>query len=258
MADDAISPLPPQPPTDPAAARTERLAIWSLVLSILSWFGCLFLTVIPAIICGHIARSRIKKSNGALVGMNLAIAALIIAYAEIPIGILGGIMLADMIRSERVRLHDLAVEKKEIVSADGKTKITASGFWVKRTDLNKKAALQAAYKDKELYVIVISEPKTTVPNITLPQRHQLSREHMLQQLKNSSATEPTTVTVDNNPALQDEFRGTDNDGANIVLLHTTVDDGSNFHQILAWTLKSHWEQQNAVLREVTDSFHSEK
>jgi hypothetical protein len=63
--------------------------------------------------------------------------------------VFGGIMLVDMIRSERVRLHELAVEKKDIASDDNQLKVTASGFWVKRTDLNKRASLQAAYKDKE-------------------------------------------------------------------------------------------------------------
>src|SRR5581483_1744024 len=103
----ADEPPPPMPPLS-SPARTEPLAIWSLVLSILSWFGCFFLTVIPALVCAHVARSRIKKSNGALVGMNLALVALILGYAQIPFGVLGGMMLADMIRSERVRLHELA------------------------------------------------------------------------------------------------------------------------------------------------------
>ena len=258
MVDESMPPpLPPQSPPTPTASRTEPLAIWSLVLSILSWFGCLFLTVIPAIICGHVARSRIRRSNGALSGMNFALVALIIAYLEIPFGVLGGIMLVDMIRSDRVRLQELALQKKEITSDDGKLSITASGFWVKRTDLNKRASLQAAYKDKEMYVMVISEPKSTAPNMTLEQHHQLTRDHMLEKIKNSSGTQPVSVTLDNHPALQDELAGTDN-GANLVFLHTTVDAGESYHQILAWTLKSRWPRENEELRDVTNSFHSEK
>ena len=45
---------------------------------------------------------------------------------------------------------------------------------------------------------------------------------------------------------------------NVVFLHTTVDDGDHFQQILAWTLESRWEEQNQLLREVTGSFRSEK
>lgn len=189
--------------------------------------------------------------------MNFALAALIIAYLEIPFGVLGGIMLVDMLRSERGRLHDLAVQQKEITSDDGKSKITVSGFWVKRSDLNAKASLQAAYKDKEMYVMVISEPKSTVPNMTLEQCHQLSRDHMLQKMKDSSATPPVSTSVDNHPALQDELTGTEN-GGNIVFLHTSVDDGDNFDQILAWTFKSRWQAQQQELRDATQSFQSEK
>jgi len=61
----------------------------------------------------------------------------------------------------------LAVQKKEIASDDNKLKVTTSGFWVKRSDLNKEAALQAAYKSKEMYVMVISDAKSTVGNMTL-------------------------------------------------------------------------------------------
>lgn len=189
--------------------------------------------------------------------MNLAIAALIIGYAQIPFGVLGGIMLVDMVQSERVRQHELAVEKKDIASDDGKLKITASGFWVKRSDLNKQATLQAANQSAEMYVIVISEAKSTVPNMTLQQHHQLTREHMMQKMKNKSATEATEVTIDDRPALQDEITGT-TQGANLVFLHTTVAERDSFQQILAWTTKSRWKEHEQELREVTSSFHSEQ
>src|SRR5262245_44986286 len=256
MADETIPP-PLLLPTTQSTPRTEPLAIWSLVLSILSFFGCLFLTVIPAVICGHVARSRIRKSNGALQGMNLALASLIVAYLQIPFGVLGGIMLVDMIRSERVRLQAVAAEKRDIASDDGKLRVTTSGFWVKRTDLNQKASLQAAYSSKDMYVMVLSELKSTVPNMTLRQHHQTTRDHMLKQMTNSSAKEPAPITIDNHPALQDELSGTDR-GRKIIFLHTTVDEGDSFQQIMAWTTKWHWAKQNGGLREVTNSFHVER
>jgi len=57
--------------------------------------------------------------------------------------------------------------------------------------------------------------------------------------------------------MQDELGGTEN-GTNVVFLHTTVDNGDHFQQILAWTLKSRWQQQNELLREITRTFRSEK
>ncbi|HLW35818.1 MAG TPA: DUF4190 domain-containing protein [Chthoniobacterales bacterium] len=255
MADESTPPpLPSQPVVIAPASRTEPLAIISLVLAILSWIVCLLIGSIPAIICGHMARSKIRRSNGALTGMNFALAGLIIAYLEIPMGIMGGIMLVDMIRSDRVRLHDLALEKKEIISDDTRSKITVSGFWVKRSDLNKHSSLQAAKPDKELYLIVIGDSKTKVPNMTLQQHHQTTRDHMLKQLNNSSATDPVSTTIDNHPALQDELRGTEN-GKNVVFLHTTVDEGDSFEQILAWTEKGRWASENQELHNATSSFH---
>ena len=190
--------------------------------------------------------------------MNFALAALIIAYLEIPMGVLGGIMIVDMIRSDRGRLHDLDVQKKEIASDDAKSKVTVSGHWVKRTDLNPKASLQAAWPGKEMYLIVISDPKSTVPNMTLEQHNELTQDHMLQKLRNSSATQPVSLSVDSHPALQEELRGTDERGANIVLLNTSLDDADNFYQILAWTLKSGWQAHQQELRDATQSFHIEK
>lgn len=63
----------------PVPAQTSGLAIASLVLGILSFFT-IGLTGIPAVICGHIARSKIKRSGGARTGSGLALAGLICGY----------------------------------------------------------------------------------------------------------------------------------------------------------------------------------
>jgi hypothetical protein len=107
-----------------------------------------------------------------------------------------------------------------------------------------------------MYWIVIGDTKSAVGNITLKQHHQLSRDRMLQKMQNSSATETVPLTIDGHPALQDEVSGPQN-GTNVVFVHTTVDEGDYFQQILAWTLKSRWQEQNEQLREITNSFHSE-
>ena len=80
---------------------------------------------------------------------------------------------------------------------------------------------------------------------------------MPQKMTDASASESVPLTIDGHPAMQGELSGT-KDGTNLVFLHTTVDDGDHFQQILAWTLKSRWQQQNELLREITGNFHSEK
>src|SRR6202035_1516306 len=168
---------------------------------------------------------------GALQGMNMALAGLILGYAQIPFGVLGGIMLVDMIRSERVRLHDLAIQKKDIASDDNELKVTTSGFWVKTSDLNKDAALQVANKSEDMYLIVFTDAKSAVGQMTLEQRDQTTRERKLQSMQNASATPAVPVTIDGHAALQDEVSGTQQ-RTNLVFLHTTLDDGDYFQQIV--------------------------
>ncbi len=61
-------------------ATTSGLAVTSLILGILSLGIIPILAAIPAIICGHVSRSRIKQSGGALRGEGMALAGLITGY----------------------------------------------------------------------------------------------------------------------------------------------------------------------------------
>jgi hypothetical protein len=98
--------VPPNPNT-PAAPKNSRLAVWSLVLGILAivlsvvCIGPLF--AIPAVICGHMAYSRIKRSAGALTGNGLALGGLITGYlsfALIPvIGMLAAIAVPNFMKA---------------------------------------------------------------------------------------------------------------------------------------------------------------
>jgi hypothetical protein len=71
-------------PYSAGTPKTEGMAVFSLVLGVLSFF-CSIFTGIPAIICGHVARSRIAGSNGALAGGGLAIVGLLFGYLSLVI-----------------------------------------------------------------------------------------------------------------------------------------------------------------------------
>lgn len=81
-----ISGYPPQP-------KTSGLAIWSLVLGILSITCFSIFSGIPGVICGHKALSKIKNSGGALAGQGLAIAGLVTGY----LGILWAVIFIPML-----------------------------------------------------------------------------------------------------------------------------------------------------------------
>src|ERR1035437_2894425 len=64
-------------------APITPLAIWALILGIASLVcGCLPLAI-PAIICGHLARSRIAQTLEAASGSGMAMAGLIMGYVSV-------------------------------------------------------------------------------------------------------------------------------------------------------------------------------
>ena len=69
------------------------LATASLVCGILSLVGCCLFSGIPAVICGHKAMGKIKRSNQTLTGEGLALAGLITGY----IGIAFTVMVLPML-----------------------------------------------------------------------------------------------------------------------------------------------------------------
>jgi type II secretory pathway pseudopilin PulG len=74
-----------------ASSKTEPLAIWSLVLGIISIVGFAIggcLAGIPAVICGHLGRSKIRK-NPSLRGAGMALAGLITGYFGVAVLLLG-------------------------------------------------------------------------------------------------------------------------------------------------------------------------
>src|SRR2546426_2336915 len=204
---DEITP-PPASVTQPVP-RTPSIAIWSLVLAVLSFTCGWLFTAIPAVICGHIARSKIRKSGGALRGKGVATAGLILGYIALVLGIMGIPLLVSMIQSDRERLHRLSTERKEIASDDGQIKVTVPGLWTKLPELNKQASLQVGNKSKEVYLIVITDTKVDLNNFTLEKHHQQTRDRMLQKMKNASRNQPVSLTIDGHPALQDELSGTE-------------------------------------------------
>jgi len=101
---------PPIPPALPIrqAPRQCGLALASLLLGV-AGLVCLVvgpLTGIPAVICGHLARSRIRKSGGTLSGAGLALAGLITGYITIVMiavtGLIAAIAVPHLAKTQQV------------------------------------------------------------------------------------------------------------------------------------------------------------
>lgn len=70
----------------------SNLAVWSLVLGIASLVFCCLPAAIPAIICGHLARSKIKQVPETVSGSGMALAGLITGYVSVVAFILACIL----------------------------------------------------------------------------------------------------------------------------------------------------------------------
>jgi hypothetical protein len=78
---------PDQFPPPGGTAKTEPLATLSLVFGLLSLACFSVLTGVPAIICGHTARTRINQSNGTLAGREMAVIGMVLGYISVAVSI---------------------------------------------------------------------------------------------------------------------------------------------------------------------------
>ena len=107
----AAAPLAPRPPQRVPGAAYASIppgyygpagsAIASLVLGILSLFTTC-LTGVPAILCGHAALSKIRRTSGAFSGRGMAVAGMVLGYVMTTLSILliAGYFLIVNIRSK--------------------------------------------------------------------------------------------------------------------------------------------------------------
>jgi hypothetical protein len=102
--------------------KTSALAIWSLVLGILSLACFTIFAAIPGVICGHKALSKIKRSGGALTGQGLAIAGLVtgylgIAWAIIFIPMMMAIAIPNFVKARDVSMQNACINNLRQIDA---------------------------------------------------------------------------------------------------------------------------------------------
>ncbi|MCG8350716.1 MAG: DUF4190 domain-containing protein [Chloroflexales bacterium] len=73
----------------PVARPNSTMAQLSLIFGIVGWVLVPILGPIGAVICGHMARNEIRRSDGRIGGEGLAIAGLVLGYAQLIIVVLG-------------------------------------------------------------------------------------------------------------------------------------------------------------------------
>jgi hypothetical protein len=93
--------------------------------------------------------------------------------------------------------------------------------------VNKWVSLQMGNKSTAMYLIIITDAKVDFENMALEKHHQSAHERASQKMKNASATQPVSVTIDGHSSLQDEITGTKN-GISRVFLHATCGRRQSF------------------------------
>lgn len=153
-------------PPAPAAARVDQsgLAIASLILGILGVTAVPVLTSIPAVVCGHMAKSEIRKSGGRIGGEGMATAGLITGYfgiflfAVVVIAIVAAIALPAFMQARGKAMESRAL-------ANGRMIAVACQAYAADNDGNFPPTLQTLVPkylpDAKILVCALNSPKDT-------------------------------------------------------------------------------------------------
>lgn len=141
-----------------------------------------------------------------------------------------------------------------LTSADGKFQLTIPGDWRQDNALLDEAEIKASQRSGELYVIVLTESKEDfAEDVTLEKFTELTSEAMKANVVTPETTEPVPLSIHGNRAMQYELRGTV-DSMKVAYINTTVETSAHYHQVIAWTLRSRFDKNQAALRAVVQTF----
>ena len=72
----------------PVHRTTSAMAVVSLVFGVTAWCMLPVIGAIVAVVCGHVARSEIRRSPGQLEGDSLAVVGLVLGYVQLAFGLI--------------------------------------------------------------------------------------------------------------------------------------------------------------------------
>ncbi len=157
------------------------------------------------------------------------------------------------LRGLQAGIETVSREEKVFASADGLTKITLKGGWSDAHELNERASLEVAWPLRELYLLVISEPKPDAgTRLRLAEYSQAEVDSMIAELSDHRLGSTREVAIDGFPGLQTEIDGRIADVA-ISYRLSVVETPRHVHTIIAWTLASRIGRNAAELERIIQS-----
>ncbi len=149
---------------------------------------------------------------------------------------------------------DKTREPKPLLSADGKILLTIPGGWKEDKALHESAELEASNRIQEMYVIVLRERKEDFDeDTTLSDYALLTRKGFEQNIAGAQLTGVIPAQIGQQSAMEYQLEGSV-DKIKVKYLCTVVETPGHFYQILAWSLRSRFDQNEETLRKVTESF----
>jgi hypothetical protein len=144
-------------------------------------------------------------------------------------------------------------EPKKVEFLDQSFAVEMPASWSLRSDLNDVADLQMGNPFKEAYAIVISENKMDFDEMTLQDHSDLTRSMIGHNLRNYHESDQEVLDIGGNQALRYRLTGSV-DGLNIIYWHITIETQNHYHQMLMWSLKSKFAQNQDDFESVLQSF----
>ena len=139
-------------------------------------------------------------------------------------------------------------------SEDNKFQVSASTSWKDaKGTLNPEGDLQIYNPKKEKYFMALLEPKEDFTDFSLQAYYDIVTEPFLSSLDTPNQGEVKEVTINGNKALQYTLEGVI-DNINIVYLVTVIETPTHYGQLMAWTIKSEWDEYKEEYTNLVDSF----
>ncbi len=140
---------------------------------------------------------------------------------------------------------------------DNNFQVSASTSWKDANGtLNTEADLQIYNPRKEKYFMALLESKEDFIDFTdfsLQAYYEIVTEPFISSVDTPNQGDVKEVTINGNKALQYTLEGVV-DNINIVYLVTVIETPTHYGQLMAWTLKSKWDEYSDEYTNLTDSF----
>jgi len=150
--------------------------------------------------------------------------------------------------------QQVAVNRQWAIDDDNVARIRVPTSWKKHPELTDVAGIEYANLQREQYLVVISEPKADfTSNMDVFDYNDLLEQNFRDSIENLQVKYLGEVKINGMNGLKYELRG-ETDSIKIAYLQIALEGEDHFHQLLFWTLPTHWRTNLELFEEALVSF----